>query len=254
MENNFIEEIVKDEERFDDEWLIWCLISVLLSFFLINYYILGTNFIIEHYQLPSIVKTINMLCATPGFLLGGVLMVSIVTGKMKALLEVIQLRNWRYYYIPEAIGLQVVFILITLAIVDLLLKPIFPEIVNFLNKNQQALKTFAIDAGWSQFVAFAIFATILAPIVEEIVFRGVIFSFFKKYTSRNVSIICTSFLFASFHLNALQFIQLFILGLIFQILFVYHKSLYPGMIYHSINNTFAVVILLLVKLGILDMP
>ena len=260
MENNETA-VIAEKEYIDNEWLIWCLISVLLSFFITHYYIMGTNFMIDYYQLPSILKTINIFCATPGFLLGGVLMISIIKGKVETLLQIIQLRNWRYYYIPEGIGLQIVLIfplllisISTLFYVDLFLKPLFPELLKLLTKSSEVLQTFAISSDWYRFAIFAIFAIILAPIVEEIVFRGVIFSFFSKYTSRKVAVLCTACMFAAFHLNALQFLQLFVLGVVFQILFIYHKSIYPCIIYHSINNAFAVGLLALVKLGIIKMP
>ena len=256
-----INDLPKDGKNREDEWLIWCLTSVILSFCIVSYYILGVNYLIDRFQLPPVIKTINMLLATPAFLIGGVLLVAIAHGKLRSLLEIIQLKNWRYYYVPEGVGLHMIFFIplavisyIVLTIVNTFLQPIFPKAVSFITKSSEATQAFAISSDWSVFAIFAVTAIVVAPIVEEIVFRGVIFSFFKKYTTRTIAIIATSFLFAALHINVLQFIPLFILGIIFQLLFIYHKSLYPGIIYHSINNSFSVLVISLIKLGLIDIP
>ena len=249
-----------DGKNRDNEWLVWCLVSVMLSFFLVSYYILGVNYIIDHFQLSPVIKTVNMLFATPSFLISGVLIVTIIHGKLKSLWDIIQLKNWHYYYIPEGVGLQIIFFIplllisyITLTIINKFLQPLFPKAVSFITKSSEATQAFAISSDWNVFAFFAVTAIIIAPIVEEIVFRGVIFSFFKQYTTRTTAIIITSFLFAALHMNVLQFIPLFILGVIFQLLFIYHKSLYPGIIYHSINNSFSVLLISLIKLKLIDL-
>lgn len=249
------------EKNIDKEWLTWCLVSVMLSFLFVNYYILGVNYLVDHLHLPAVIKRVNMLFATPFFLISGVLTVAARHGKLKSLLQIIQLKNWRYYYIPEGVGLQLLLFaplaVITYSVMNVVntyLKPVFPKAVEWITKSSEATQAFAISSDWNVFAIFAITAIVVAPIVEEIVFRGVIFSFFKQYTTQKTAIIVTSLLFAALHMNILQFIPLFILGAIFQLLFIYHKSLYPGIIYHSINNSFSVLVISLIKLGLIDIP
>jgi membrane protease YdiL (CAAX protease family) len=199
-----------------------------------------------------------MVLAAPGFMLGSVLIIAIITRKTSSLLNVVKLQNWRYYYIPEGIGLQIVLFfplaIITVATMNLInkLKPVFPDQVKFLTETSQAVQTFALSSDWTSFAVFAISAVIVAPIIEEIIFRGVVFSCLKKYTTTSISVVTASFFFAAFHFNFIQFIPLFLLGITFQLLFIYHKSIFPCMIYHSINNSFAVIILLLMKLKIIN--
>ena len=249
------------DKNSEKEWLIWCLVSVMLSFILVNFYVLGINKLVDHLHLPAIIKTVNMLFATPSFLIGGVITVAILHGKSKSLLKIIKLKNWRFYYILEGIGFQLLLFLplalisySVLIIVNTYLKPIFPKAVEWITKSSEATQAFAISSDWNVFAIFAITAIVVAPIIEEIVFRGVIYTCFKQYTTQKIAVIATSFMFAALHMNILQFIPLFILGVIFQLLFIRHKSIYPSMIYHSINNSFSVLVIALIKLGMLDIP
>jgi len=252
-------EVENNIESNDNEWLIWSTISIIFSFLLANYYVMGISYLIDKLELNQIFKTLNMVLATPGFMLGSVLIIAIITGKTSSLLNVVKLRNWRYYYIPEGIGLQMLLFIplaiITFATLNLInkLKPIFPNQVKFLTETSQAVQTFALTSGWTAFAILAISAVIVAPIIEEIIFRGVVFSCLKKYINTPAAAIGTSLFFAAFHFNFIQFIPLFLLGMMFQLLFIYHKSIFPCMIYHAVNNSFAMIMLLLMKLKIVEM-
>lgn len=77
---------------------------------------------------------------------------------------------------------------------------------------------------------------LLAPILEELFFRGVVFNTLKSKYSVLISIVVSSFLFSLVHGNILLITTSFIHGLIFA--FIYHK--YKNIIYpvalHSFNN------------------
>lgn len=85
--------------------------------------------------------------------------------------------------------------------------------------------------------------TILAPIVEEIFFRGFIQEQLQKITSAKFAIIIQALIFAFAHLEFKVIIPLTIIGAIMGI--VYHKtnSIYPTIIFHSINNSLAFLVL-----------
>lgn len=77
---------------------------------------------------------------------------------------------------------------------------------------------------------------ILAPIVEEIIFRGVIFNEASKYKRGAFPIIISALLFGLAHMQPIQIVYAFIIGLIFA--FVYSKthSLPIVMFLHMLNN------------------
>lgn len=87
-------------------------------------------------------------------------------------------------------------------------------------------------------VAFLVLLFI-APFVEEIVFRGFIYSKLRKNYSMIASILLSATIFAAIHLEFQVIIPLFILGAI--IAFIYEKtdSIWPAIIFHMINNSLA---------------
>lgn len=82
---------------------------------------------------------------------------------------------------------------------------------------------------------------ILAPILEEYVFRGVILDGLLKRFSPQKAIIVSSILFGVVHLNPWQFIAAFTLGVLMGWIFYKTKNLLLCMIIHFANNSFAVL-------------
>lgn len=83
---------------------------------------------------------------------------------------------------------------------------------------------------------------IIAPIFEEIVMRGIILEgFLNKYKHRT-AIIVSALLFGLSHFNIPQFINAFIMGLIFGIIYYKTRSLILCIVAHMVNNVFAIII------------
>jgi uncharacterized protein len=82
-----------------------------------------------------------------------------------------------------------------------------------------------------------------APILEELIFRGIILDGLLKRYSPIKAIIVSSFLFGIVHLNPWQFLSAFILGIF--IGWVYHrtKSVTLSIAIHAINNLMATSIM-----------
>lgn len=60
-----------------------------------------------------------------------------------------------------------------------------------------------------------LYVVILGPIVEELAFRGVTFEYARRAASGNVAVVVQAILFAALHMNAMQMIYTFIVGLAF---------------------------------------
>lgn len=84
-----------------------------------------------------------------------------------------------------------------------------------------------------------------APIMEEIIFRGVLFSVAAKYTTPLYANIASSLFFASVHSNLNSLIPLTMLGMVFA--HVYHKkgSLAVPVLMHALFNGSQMLLLLL---------
>jgi membrane protease YdiL (CAAX protease family) len=86
--------------------------------------------------------------------------------------------------------------------------------------------------------AFIVFAIVLAPLVEELMFRGLILRGFLRRYSTKKAIIVSALFFALYHGNAFQFIPAFFAGVLFAWWFLRTRSLVPCFFGHIFNNAF----------------
>jgi membrane protease YdiL (CAAX protease family) len=77
---------------------------------------------------------------------------------------------------------------------------------------------------------------IIAPVVEELIFRGIILQGLRRNYSAFISVFMSALLFALFHLNPWQFPATFILGLLLGWITVMNNNILLAIIGHSINN------------------
>ncbi|MCB1198313.1 MAG: CPBP family intramembrane metalloprotease [Deltaproteobacteria bacterium] len=77
---------------------------------------------------------------------------------------------------------------------------------------------------------------IYAPIAEEMFFRGILFQSLEKEYALSIAVILSSLLFMATH-NGL-FVGTFFLGLMTCYWTYQSRSIYPGIIFHAISNTF----------------
>jgi len=104
----------------------------------------------------------------------------------------------------------------------------------------------ARSANLGAILVFYITVSVLAPLCEESLFRGFLYSSLRRKLSIAPSILISALLFASVHLDGGAFPALFVLGAVFAFAFERTKSTVPGMIAHGLWNggTFSLVLLL----------
>jgi len=94
-------------------------------------------------------------------------------------------------------------------------------------------KIFEGDFGWwGAFMKVAV----VAPIVEELIFRGLILQGFRRNYTAFKAIVMSALLFALFHLNPWQFPATFILGLLLGWIMMRTNNILLAILGHSINN------------------
>jgi len=94
-------------------------------------------------------------------------------------------------------------------------------------------------------VALLVFALVPA-ITEEVAFRGYILSGLERTYSRRTAIVLSALLFGFFHVLLSLFQQMFgatILGLVLGLMVVRTRSLWPGVVFHFVNNALGVLTL-----------
>ncbi|MCK5782577.1 MAG: CPBP family intramembrane metalloprotease [Flavobacteriales bacterium] len=82
---------------------------------------------------------------------------------------------------------------------------------------------------------------ILAPILEEILVRGLVLRGYLKNYSPKKAIILSAVFFGLIHLNPWQFIAGFISGLLLGYIYYKTRSLAPSILIHFINNSLTIV-------------
>ncbi len=87
---------------------------------------------------------------------------------------------------------------------------------------------------------------IIAPVVEEFVFRGMIFQSMRRFGD-SFALMISAILFALFHGNLVQAPNAFIMGLLIGYLVLYSGSLWTGVLIHAVNNLFNLLLNLLLS-------
>lgn len=77
---------------------------------------------------------------------------------------------------------------------------------------------------------------ILAPVVEELIFRGIILTGFRRNYPAFLAIFLSALLFALFHLNPWQLLPTFLLGLLLGYVRLRSGSLLAAIITHALHN------------------
>lgn len=88
-------------------------------------------------------------------------------------------------------------------------------------------------------------AVIVAPIVEETVFRGFIYGVIKRFTDSYFAALCSAVLFAAIHLHIGSLIPLSVLALIFCFAYERTGSLAVPMTMHALFNGSSLVLMIL---------
>ncbi len=83
---------------------------------------------------------------------------------------------------------------------------------------------------------------IIAPLIEEIIFRGLIFNLLKKNMPVWAALIIQAFLFGLAHLNFIQGSYAFVLGIIMGLALMWSKSIYPPISIHIGMNLSGIIL------------
>lgn len=108
----------------------------------------------------------------------------------------------------------------------------------FLLQNIELSKTiqYHFKELFSNYLTAFISLTIIAPLFEEIIFRGIILEGLLKRYNVLISLLFSSLIFGIAHLNILQGINAFFISLIIGFIYVKTKSILLCILAHSINN------------------
>lgn len=82
---------------------------------------------------------------------------------------------------------------------------------------------------------------ILAPLLEELVFRGIVYGSLRKLLGVWQSVVISALIFAAVHFNIVQFVYAFIVGIVLAITMECIGNVYGAIVGHMTANIFAVI-------------
>ncbi|MBI2453259.1 CPBP family intramembrane metalloprotease [Candidatus Peregrinibacteria bacterium] len=102
------------------------------------------------------------------------------------------------------------------------------------------LPVFGNDA-FAMIIAFFVIV-IIAPIVEELFFRGFLLQTLVQYFHPFLGSFITALVFTSIHFQFQSFIPIFVLSLLLNGLFLHTKNIWPSITFHMLNNVLALIL------------
>lgn len=110
-------------------------------------------------------------------------------------------------------------------------------------KKQYIVELFTKSDSLSFTVFVVIMAAFLAPVVEELIFRGGIYRFLKSKFPLSIAMICSALLFSGAHFHLSSFLPLFIIGLLLVKAYERSGHLLTSITFHCLFNLNTLIII-----------
>ncbi len=96
-----------------------------------------------------------------------------------------------------------------------------------------------------EILIYFLLACVLAPIFEEIVFRGYVYAGLRRVASPRWAMLLGGLIFASVHMNPAAMVIITLIGILLCYLYERTRSLLPGMVAHSLHNALVLWVVVL---------
>ena len=123
-----------------------------------------------------------------------------------------------------------------------------------VEKVQDTVAIFQKEKNVAVLILMGITASLVAPICEEVVFRGYLYPAVKRFAGPWMSALCTALMFSAAHGSVSALVPLFVFGLALAALYEFTGSIWAPMAAHFLFNTATVVILMASRFVDLPMP
>ncbi len=110
---------------------------------------------------------------------------------------------------------------------------------------QKSVQAISHATAWHEVAAFAIITIVIAPLAEELLFRGILYPAIKQAGFRGLAHWGTAAVFALIHFNLATVLPLFALALVLTMLYEMTGNLVASITMHTLFNTFNLVALFL---------
>lgn len=153
-------------------------------------------------------------------------------------------RPIRFKMLLWALLYQGIFIGVTMVVMFALMVVQIPG----LDLTQEQELSFNGLSYWHEYVAAFVLLVVLAPVIEELIFRGYLYGRLRKYNGIIISTILTSVAFGIVHGQANVAIVVGLLSVAMCLLRERFDSIYPTIMMHMFQNGFAYIMLFIIPL------
>jgi len=105
------------------------------------------------------------------------------------------------------------------------------------SSRQNIVEFFSGSPTLEQRIMIIVFAIVVAPVIEEFLFRFFLYNVIKRYFGRLIGVAFSALLFAAAHAHFPSFVPLFVLGSCFAIAYEWSGSILVAMTMHSLFNS-----------------
>jgi uncharacterized protein len=119
---------------------------------------------------------------------------------------------------------------------------------------QDVVKAFTEADSPLLLATLVVMAVVVAPLTEEVMFRGYFYPVAKRYIGRAEAIIFSSLVFAVIHHNAMALLPLFVLAVLLALAYEFTGSIWAPIGIHTLFNGATVGAQLAIKYGLIQEP
>lgn len=144
-----------------------------------------------------------------------------------------------------------VAILLGVMIINSIMAVIFMNFLNYVPPQQPIITLLLETKNQWFFLGYAVMIIIVAPIAEELFFRGLVYTYLRDKYGVRLALLISSAFFGLMHMSVWAFMGTFLGGLGLALLYEKSKSLYTSILAHMVwNGIVTVVIFLYWTLGL----
>lgn len=117
-----------------------------------------------------------------------------------------------------------------------------------VEKVQETVTVFQSAKDPAMLILMAFAAVVVAPICEEVVFRGYLYPAAKRFAGPWVAAVCTALMFSAAHGSMSALLPLFVFGLVLVALYEFTGSIWAPVAVHFVFNAATVAVQMLVRI------
>ncbi len=112
---------------------------------------------------------------------------------------------------------------------------------------QPLVTLFSETSNLTGLILLTLFAVVLAPISEELIFRGCLFRFLKSKTNISFAFLISGALFALMHANLATFVPLMVIGILLAYVYEEEGNILVPICFHACFNAFSLLMTFLLS-------